>query len=57
MTGKRGRPPMGVVPIHVRIPADDLAVIDEIAAADGKSRADVIRWMLHSWLLDNGELR
>lgn len=55
MTGKRGRPPMGVVPIHVRIPPEDLATIDAIAAADGITRAEAIRRILHSWLIDNGE--
>lgn len=57
MTGKRGRPPMGVTSVHVRLPVEELAVIDDIARINDQTRAEVIRWMLHSWLLDNGELR
>jgi hypothetical protein len=42
MSAPRGRPPVGPV-IEVRLPADDLAVIDAIAERDGMTRAGVLR--------------
>lgn len=54
MTGKRGRPPMGVVPIHVRIPAEVLAQIDAVAAEREVTRAQQIRDVLREWCFDNG---
>ena len=40
--GRLGRPPVGAK-VEVRLPDDLLAAVDAIAAADGTSRADVIR--------------
>lgn len=54
MSGKRGRPPMGVVSIHVRVPPDVLAALDAVAAERGVTRADHIRDVLREWCLDNG---
>lgn len=50
MTGKRGRPSTGVA-VHVRIPADVLAVIDDDARERDLSRAEVIRNLLRYAIL------
>ena len=50
--GRLGRPAVGAK-VEVRLPDDLLAAVDAIAAADGTSRADVIR----AAVLDRVELR
>lgn len=52
MSGKRGRPPFLEEPVvvQVRIPADLLREVDEIASDNGQSRAEVVRDLLKAGL-------
>ena len=51
----RGRPSTGV-PVHIRIPADVLAALDEMAAAIETTRAAMIRAILLDWFDDQRNL-
>lgn len=52
---RRGINPEQTVVIAVRVPQIDRDILDRVAALEGMSLSDVVRWAIAVWEEQNGE--